>query len=482
MNRRQISDGMRQWLTGEFDAWRAAGVVAEDQPARILDLYETSTEAVARRQSVAVFALSAVAALMVGVAALLAVAYNWSALSAAAKLAVIFGVLAGCYVAGFWLRYTAGRRLTSEIVLFLACLFYGWAIWLIAQIFNIQSHYPDAFWYWAIGVLPVALCLDTLLMHVLYAGLLALWAGTEILDFPGVDWWVLLGLPVAHAAWTLPLLVVPGLLWAYRRRSALTVAIYAPLLAWWAVLQPEAWHWEVNPFCVVGLAGVLLLLIAEMHRPRSPMARPYRLYGILLSGGGLVPLSYADILVCWLHSDPAKNCYIAGLVTGLVGAAAMLCVVLAQWRRARKDQSSVAASPLGRQWLPLLLILLLAGLYCWAGFFSQYDPRAAGHGYYGDAAYQLEKWQPQVLAAFAAVNLSMIAMALWLMRLGLREDRAWPFAAGVLYFLLWTLLRYIDLFAGVGGMLGAALMFLCCGVGLFAVARYWIRRKEADHV
>ena len=72
----------------------------------------------------------------------------------------------------------------------------------------------------------------------------------------------------------------------------------------------------------------------------------------------------------------------------------------------------------------------------------------------------------------------MIALAVWLMRVGLREDRTAPFAAGVLYFLLWALLRYADLFAGVGGMLGAALMFLLCGVGLFAFARFWTHRQE----
>ena len=38
-------------------------------------------------------------------------------------------------------------------------------------------------------------------------------------------------------------------------------------------------------------------------------------------------------------------------------------------------------------------------------------------------------------------------------------DRGRLFAAGVFVFLLWAVFRYIDLFAGVGGMLGASLMF-----------------------
>jgi hypothetical protein len=78
------------------------------------------------------------------------------------------------------------------------------------------------------------------------------------------------------------------------------------------------------------------------------------------------------------------------------------------------------------------------------------------------------------------VNVAMVAGAFWLMQVGLRDDRGRPFAAGVIYFLLWAVLRYVDLF-GVGGMVGAALMFFGCGAVLFAVARYWQGRKEVRY-
>ena len=55
------------------------------------------------------------------------------------------------------------------------------------------------------------------------------------------------------------------------------------------------------------------------------------------------------------------------------------------------------------------------------------------------------------------------------------------FAAGVLYFLTWTIFRYIDLFGERGGMLGAALMFFLCGAGLWALATFWGKRKEIRH-
>jgi len=76
----------------------------------------------------------------------------------------------------------------------------------------------------------------------------------------------------------------------------------------------------------------------------------------------------------------------------------------------------------------------------------------------------------------------MVAFSIWLIRIGMKGDRANIFALGVAYFLLWAILRYFDLFSGVGGMLGAAALFSICGVALYAVARLWQSRKEISHV
>ena len=62
------------------------------------------------------------------------------------------------------------------MVFFLGCLLFGAAIWLLAQIFHINRRQLRRLWWWAIGVLPFALLLDTILLHLLFAGLLAVLA------------------------------------------------------------------------------------------------------------------------------------------------------------------------------------------------------------------------------------------------------------------------------------------------------------------
>jgi uncharacterized membrane protein len=354
----------------------------------------------------------------------------------------VLAVIALTHAAGFSLRYKRKAGALSENVFFLGCLFYGAGIWLVAQVFHINAHYPDGVWWWAIGVLPFALCLETRLMHALLVGLLAVWAGMEVLSFNHLGAW-LFGrwdfLP--NGAYSLPLLALPGMVWAYRKQSVRTLSMYVPLLAWWTVLQVFAWHLGSNPFYFVGAVGALLLVAAESHPAGSRFAVPYRYYGSLMVGGVLVPLSFYD-----LNKELVRHWVgLAGPPTllALIGLAVVLLINRTITRR--------QAIPLG-----IALLMALLPLLASSGLGSS------------DAALV-----PTVL-----VNVAMVAGAFWLIQVGLQEDRGRPFGAGVLYFLLWAVLRYVDLFGDFGGMLGAAMMFFLCGGALFGVARYWQGRKQ----
>ena len=448
MSKRGITAKQRAWLLDELSVWRRDAVVSEQQAQRIADLYEGAGEMAERGRSRAVFVLMAAAATLVGLAVLLLIGYNWDELSRYIKLAIVLGVIAVTHTTGFTLRYRRNAGALSENVFFLGCLFYGAGIWLVAQVFHINSHYPDGVWWWAIGVLPFALCLQTRLLHALLVGLLALWAGMEVLNFGHLGGW-LFGrwdfLP--NGAYSLPLLALPGIVWAYRKQSVQTLSLYVPLLAWWTVLQVFAWQLGSNPFYFVGSVGALLLVVAESHAAGSRFPIPYRYYGALLVGGVLVPLSFYDL-----------NEHLVGEWASRVGPPALLAVlglavVLAMHRTIPRRQ----AIPLGLALLMAVLPLLTAG---------------CRNSSCADAAALL----PTIL-----VNVAMVGGAFWLMQVGLQEDRGRPFGAGVFYFLLWAVLRYVDLFGDFGGMLGAAMMFFMCGGALFAVARYWQGRKEVRY-
>src|SRR5215210_6198252 len=212
MSKRAITANQRSWLLDQLNVWRQNEIVSEQQTQRIADLYEGAGELAERGRSRAVFVLMSAAATLVGLAALLLVGYNWEDLSRSTKLVTVLGTIAATHGFGFSLRYRKKATGLSETVFFLGCLFYGAGIWLVAQAYHINSHYPDGMWWWAVGVLPFALCLETRLLHALLVALLALWAGIEVLNFDHLGGW-LFGrwnfLP--NGACSLPLLALPGI-------------------------------------------------------------------------------------------------------------------------------------------------------------------------------------------------------------------------------------------------------------------------------
>jgi uncharacterized membrane protein len=456
---REATRSQRDWLDGEVAVWRAMGLVDDERAAALLGLYETRESFDARQQTKGLLTLMALAALLVGLGVLLLIGYNWEQMPAPFKVTAIFGALIGTHAAAFGLRYRLGWRRFSEVVFFLGCLFYGAAIALLAQVFHIESSNYDAIWWWAIGVLPFALLLDTILLHLLFAGLLAIWLGFEVLSLQRLIWW-----GVQSAGYSLPLLVAPGLWWAYRKKSAMTVGIYVPLLAWWVVLLPIAWKLQANPTFFIGAVGALMLLVAGLHPPRSEMAIPYRFYGIALVGATLVVLGFHGFNEeMSSHRAQLQNGGVGQVILILILAASALVVEFLLGRKSldRVQAAQVSAVEslrqiVAQQWLPLALLGVFALLSVLA-------------------STEMEPWVPTV-----AANIAMVVVALWLIRFGLTEDRGRAFAAGVSYLLLWAILRYADLFGALGGMLGASLMFFLCGGVLTGVALYWRKRKAVS--
>jgi len=449
--------------------------VAPDQSAGILGLYESAEEVGHRKRSTFSFVILGLAAFLMGLALFLLIGHNWDAIPRATKLLLIFGAILGTHAAGLYLRFTRMAPRAAEILIFLGCLFYGAGIWLVAQVFHISAHYPDGMWWWAIGVIPFALCLDTILLHCLLVALLGIWAGMEVIGFTDLGarlfwgWW-----SVPNGAYTLPLLAFPGLIWAYRKNSPLTVGLYAPLLAWWVILQAIAWDLEWQTIYIVACTGAMLLIIAECHREGSPLAVPIRFWGVL-PAGALIPLSYGDfhkelVRDTWGYQE-SSLAWVAQLAPLLILIAVTLPVCmyfLSSRSGGRESAGGRLFTIIRRQWLPAALLAGMAAMSLWSSIMAH-------TGTPGD-------WETSWLVPTLVANAGMVGVSLWLMRVGLREDRGRPFTFGVLYFLLWSVLRYFDLFAQAGGMLGAALMFLLCGAALFGVGIFWRGRKEARHV
>lgn len=466
MSRQKIQGSQLSWLMAALTEWQTAGLIQSDQADRILARYESENDLAQNKRSLLTLTLQAMAALLFGLSVLLVIGFNWEAMPRETKLAIILVAVACTHGVGLFLKVTGRAPRLAESVVLLGCFMYGAGIWLIAQAFHLDAHYPDGVWWWAVGVLPFALCLDTLLCHILFVVLMAIWAGQEIIVFKHLLISLLFGpWQWPNGAYSLLLMVIPGLIWGYRKGSPTTVGLYVALLTWWAILQPVAWGVESHGVFWIGSIGAILLIISEAHDRGDAMAIPYRLCGVLLSAGSLIPLSSYEF---WrfrtdsfaFDSDISEQLLSVSAIIAtstiliLIGVTGLLLFLLTKRGTPNAERSN---DLLYRLAFPVGLALCLALMSYWSVVST-------------DAKANLI---PTVLA-----NLAMLGLSIHLIRIGVREERLRPFGAGILYFLIWANVRYFDLFSGAGGMLLAAGFFFLCGIGLVVLTLFW-RRTQA---
>lgn len=363
MARRVLTDKQRGWLERELKRWLEDGLLTRDAADRILAQYETTDETTTRKRSIFLHALVTVAVLLFFLALLLLIGYNWDGLGRAPKLLIIFGVVAGIHGAAVYLRFQRGAVRLADAAFLLGCLAYGAGIWLVAQVFHLDAHYPDAFFWWALGVLPFALLLDTVLLHLLLVALLAVWAGTEVFEFPGLGHLLFGGRWfIPNGAYLLPVLAFPGIAWSYRKGSPIGVGYYALLIAWWLVLQAFAWGRYEPAIYLVGGVGAVYLMVAQLHRPGSSMGRPYRDLGVTMFAGVLIPLSFRD----YYDFTHGESSWVEGGMFNIIVIITLVLVVtlVARFRPRRAEEPADLprrwAALLRAQVLPISLALLMA--------------------------------------------------------------------------------------------------------------------------
>ena len=111
-------------------------------------------------------------------------------------------------------------------------------------------------------------------------------------------------------------------------------------------------------------------------------------------------------------------------------------------------------------------------LYTWIGSFIIFLWMNPG-GIRLSSHYGREVLDNLALGGMFAVNVLIVWMAVGLIWNGLTRNRGIWFWGGVMFFLIWAVIRYFDLFSDFGGMLGTAAIFMFCGLFLFGIVYLW---------
>ena len=427
-----------RWLAAEIDRWVAEGLVTADQGARIRARYGPAGDA-QPAYSWGLIVFFALGAIVIGLGVILLFAYNWAGIPKAGKLAIVFGAITGAHAAGL---YFSGRNdwraVLGEGTLALGTMLFGAGIWLVAQIYHIDEHFPTGFLVWGLGALALAWAVPSITQAIIATIVLTIWGTVEVAEFDQtVDW-------------SLVLLVVGlgALVWRLRSAVLATVVLVGLSIQ----ILVHAAHWGGAGTALVSAMALSVALIAGTELTRGVRSAP-GLPGVMRFFGltGFMVCAYILTFADAAH-DLLRDRSIDAEARGMAVAYrwTLFTAALAAWgaliaRRMRRGEGML---PLESWFYPLGLVCVV-----WTTLFRSHDD-----------------------GALVAVVFNLIVLGvsgLWIVN-GCREGRLRGVVLGSVVLGMLVFARYFDLFDSLAAR---GLVFVLFGGALFAEGFFYRKMR-----
>lgn len=429
-----MNDHIR-WLSEELERWERDRLITGDQAALIRERYSQP----AKGKAWGTIVFSGFGAVVIGLGVVLLLAYNWSEIPRLVKMAIIFSAMLGSHGVGYWLRAKEGwTRDLGEAMSLLGSLLFGAGIWLVAQAYHIEEHFPNGFLLWGLGALALAWAMDSIPQGILAAVTLSIWGGAELFGFDSPNAWAL-GLVVV---------AVGGLAW--RKKSPILSAVVLGFSYFLLLANSGYWNGSAGVFSSALSLSVLLCAADAFCGDAGDGAirkvvRFFGLSGFLVCGYILSFHDAARALLVWGSRHPFGSTAFLGYGWLLFALALGVWI----WRWVRQLRGIAPAVTVERWLCPIALV------YCQGLVIT---------GYYDDP------W-------FVAIvfNLVLLGFACsWMFR-GCRDGRLGPTVLGSLLLAAVVFARYFDLFPSLA-MRGA--VFLAFGAVLFAEGFFYRKLRR----
>lgn len=185
MTKRSLKAKELQILKREIHFLEETEIITLEQSKEIQDLYEVKDGLSFTKT------LLYVGSILIGAGILSFIASNWGDIGKLAKFILILGLFIGSNFAGFKMEIHYPK--TSRSFYYLGVLVFGAGIFLIGQMFNFGGDFQDAFLWWSLGILPLALVLKDKWILMLASLFVLIYMSDEI-HWVGanIPYWVLL--------------------------------------------------------------------------------------------------------------------------------------------------------------------------------------------------------------------------------------------------------------------------------------------------
>ena len=420
-----------RWLRDQIGTWLDEGLIDAGQAEALRARYPVSDQDTPWSRII----VSSVGAIVFGLGIILFFAYNWADMHKVTKLALVFGAVLATHGTGFYLSASAdAKRSLVESLHVMGTMLFGAGIWLVAQIYHIDEHYPNAFFVWGIGALALAWAMPSVAQGLMAVLLVFLWGSFEVFDFSSPTHW---------GSWVVLLGVLP-LAWMQRSR----VLLFFALVAFITLFVFSAGQVEGDLVIAALFYLACLHLAAGRLSTRSAFPESAPLFSVVGYSVYLVLLylfSFHEVARELVRLNPEGMLEWSYVIAPLIAALLAWAVLLATgaWQRA----DGIRRWETGLILLAMLLVLI-----------AQFG---ASRGDVGIVVF--------------AFNLIFLGHCVVMIVRGTGRLNWKQVSLGCVLFSALAFARFLDLF---DDLLMRSLFFLALGAGLFLIGNFYSHRKK----
>ena len=374
-------------------------------------------------------------------------AANWQGMSKLFKLSLLFSSMTGAYLAAAWALSGQRYPALGQSLLLLGVLLFGNNIMLIAQIYHIDSHYPDGILLWSAGALMTSIIMRSETVLIAAAVLALLWSGIEIFDFRQIHWlWLIF--------WSISAVIT------IRQRFQLATHFIILSLFFWLLFSFNNFTRYASDGCIVQLYLLLGLVIYMLARTiKFSQYGRYFLdnlsrYAFVFCLIFLYVLSFPglDLYPSLSHTSASESSK-TQLSWLIIHLALIVLVIILSLVHLKQVKKPVALYKwLGILWLFILFSTLLLNIY-----------------WYQDSLFQNKENYTVII-----VNLLLFLLVIGLIYSGLKEHKLFYVNAAFVIFTITLISRYFDTF---WSLLDRSLFFIIGGL-ILIIGGFWLEKKR----
>jgi uncharacterized membrane protein len=420
---------LKHELANEITSWVNQDIISTQQAESICKQYGIDYNNQSRH-SYAHSALIALGYLFFGLAVITLIGANWENISRGFRMGSLISITVAINLLGLY-QFRKDKIAASIRWIFLGSLLYGASIMLIAQIYHIDEHYPNGIFYWAIGILPAAILLNSRLLMALSIVLGLIWFFVE----SDLDFYPTL-FPIFLIALTIQL--IRG------KQSNILFIMLITALGFW-IQYSFAWFLSDKAEFNFGAENVIL-------------------------GVGLFVLFHG--LSKWLSASKDSRYIDYGTLLGVWILRFSIITLLIfsfeeSWRELINSKWENPETMIGIS----IALSLIAIFLSYKGSRQSISTVAYAILFISAAVTVLNVNERENAIIFQTIdNIILIASGIWLIITGIRHSLSHYFYLGIVTILATGLLRYFDL---IGDYISSAIIFAIFSVILLVAAKYW---------